>query len=108
MWLLAGGTSASQIAVIGTVLASATAVLTSLGTLMANRAARRRAETEAARASEQTDVDKSRLSLEGLTAYADRLEKENTRLRDDNDELRKEVEELRDLRELIDNVRRDL
>lgn len=98
----------TELAVVGTLLASCTAVFTSLGTLMANRAARRRAETEAQRAAEQTDVDKSRLSLEGLTAYADRLEKENARLRQDLADRDAEVEELRDLRELIESVRRDL
>ena len=98
----------SELAIAGTLLASVTAVLTSLGTLVANRAARRRAETEAQRASEQTDVDKSRLSLEGWTAYADRLEKENARLRQDLTDREAEVEELRDLRELIESVRRDL
>lgn len=100
-------TGVGSVALVGTVLASAVAVLTSIGTIIANRASKRRAEAEADAAVTSSDVNKDRLSLDGLVAYADRLEKENERLRTDNEELRHEVYELRDLRELIEQLRNE-
>jgi septal ring factor EnvC (AmiA/AmiB activator) len=86
-------------------LAAGAALLTAAGTFVMNRAMKRRADTEATTASSQTNIDRDRLSFEGLAAYCDRLEAENKRLREDSAELRQENEELRDLHELIDRLR---
>jgi hydroxypyruvate isomerase len=104
VWV-AAGTSGGTLALLGTLIASLVAVLTSIGTIIANRAARARAKAEAQAALAHADVDTSRLSLDGLLAYADRLEKENVRLRADLVDRDTEVEELRDLRELIESLK---
>jgi len=90
-----------SITLLATLIGTGVALVTSVGTLLGNLAAKRREDRAARTSVEEVEVDKTRLGLEGMAQYADRLEKEITRKDEEIRQLRLEVGELRDLRDLV-------